>query len=53
LDPTERTFVGVALILEPTGHVGRFQEYRRIGLASLSFMEYWADVQDMRTVELV
>jgi hypothetical protein len=53
LDPTERTFVGVALILEPTGRVGRFQEYRRIGLASLSFMEYWADVQDMRTVELV
>ncbi|WJG35682.1 uncharacterized protein FOBCDRAFT_251711 [Fusarium oxysporum Fo47] len=52
-DVTGKTLVGVALILEPTGRVGRFQEYRRIGLASLSFMEYWADVKDMRTVELV
>ncbi|CEI70943.1 hypothetical protein FVEN_g9688 [Fusarium venenatum] len=52
-DLTGKTLVGVALILEPTGRVGRFQEYRRIGLASLSFMEYWADVQDMRTIELV
>ncbi|KAJ0119416.1 Uncharacterized protein HZ326_31796, partial [Fusarium oxysporum f. sp. albedinis] len=53
LNSTEKRLVGVALILEPTGRVGLFQEYRRIGLASLSFMEYWADVQDMRTVELV
>ncbi|KAH7169797.1 uncharacterized protein B0J16DRAFT_365612 [Fusarium flagelliforme] len=52
-DLTGKALVGVALILEPTGRVGRFQEYRRIGLASLSFMEYWADVQDMRTIELV
>jgi hypothetical protein len=52
-DLTGKTLVGVALILEPTGSVGRFQEYRRIGLASLSFTEYWADVQDMRTIELV
>ncbi|EGU71887.1 hypothetical protein FOXB_17604 [Fusarium oxysporum f. sp. conglutinans Fo5176] len=53
LNSTEKRLVGVALILEPTGRVGLFQEYRRIGFASLSFMEYWADVQDMRTVELV
>ncbi|KAF4333259.1 hypothetical protein FBEOM_12941 [Fusarium beomiforme] len=53
LNSTEKRLVGVAIILEPTGRVGLFQEYRRIGLASLSFMGYWADVQDMRTVELV
>ncbi|PTD06188.1 hypothetical protein FCULG_00012319 [Fusarium culmorum] len=52
-DLTGKALVGVALILEPTGRVGKFQEYRRIGLASLSFVEYWADVQDMRTIELV
>ncbi|KAM0549519.1 hypothetical protein ACHAPJ_009335 [Fusarium lateritium] len=52
--PGEEMVVGGALVLEPTGSgVGGTEEYKRVGFLCLPFEEYWSDVQDITTVELV
>jgi hypothetical protein len=51
--PTEKRVIGAALILEATDHVGAVDQCKRIGVLCLPFEEYWANVEDSKTVELV
>ncbi|KAF4956387.1 hypothetical protein FSARC_11589 [Fusarium sarcochroum] len=52
--PREEMVVGGALVLEPTGSgAGVVEGYKRVGFLCLPFEEYWSDVQDTTTVELV
>jgi hypothetical protein len=52
--PREEMVVGVALILELTGSgAGMVKAYKRVGFLCLPFEEYWSDVQDIVTIELV
>jgi hypothetical protein len=51
--PAEKRVIGAAMILQPTGRVGAFDKYKRIGVLCLPFEDYWANVQDSKAVELV
>ncbi|KAF5625601.1 hypothetical protein F52700_8966 [Fusarium sp. NRRL 52700] len=51
--PAEKRMIGAALILEPTDHVGAVDQYKRIGVLCLPYEQYWANVQESKTVELV
>ncbi|KAF4434905.1 hypothetical protein FACUT_7565 [Fusarium acutatum] len=51
--PEEKRVIGAALILEATDHVGAVDQYKRIGVLCLPYEQYWANVQDSKTVELV
>ncbi|KAH7178271.1 heterokaryon incompatibility protein-domain-containing protein [Fusarium sp. MPI-SDFR-AT-0072] len=51
--PAEKRVIGAALILEATGRVGAVDQCKRIGVVCLPFEEYWANVEDSKTVELV
>ncbi|KAF5532446.1 hypothetical protein FMEXI_12403 [Fusarium mexicanum] len=51
--PAEKRMIGAALILEPKGRVGDVDQYERIGVLCLPYEQYWANVQDSKTVELV
>ncbi|VZH99266.1 unnamed protein product [Fusarium fujikuroi] len=53
-DPWRKVKKGVACVLEHSGHrYGEFEGYKRIGLVRLPFDEYWSEVKDVRTIELV
>ncbi|KAM7210220.1 Heterokaryon incompatibility protein (HET) domain containing protein [Rhypophila decipiens] len=46
--------IGVALALEPTGKTSDgVDEFRRIGLLTIHYTKYWADVVDERVITLV
>ncbi|KAF5675113.1 hypothetical protein FCIRC_7586 [Fusarium circinatum] len=49
----EKRVIGAALILEATGHDGAVDQYKRIGVLCLPYEQYWARVQESKTVELV
>ncbi|TVY77959.1 hypothetical protein Focb16_v007446 [Fusarium oxysporum f. sp. cubense] len=51
--PTEKRVICAALILEATDHVGAVDQCKRIGVLCLPFEEYWANVEDSKTVKLV
>ncbi|KAF5722936.1 hypothetical protein FMUND_2293 [Fusarium mundagurra] len=51
--PEEKRVIGAALILEATDHAGDVDQYKRIGVLCLPYEQYWANVQDSKTVELV
>lgn len=51
--PEEKRVIGAALILEATDHVGEVDQYKRIGVLCLPYEQYWANVRDSKTVELV
>ncbi|KAF5973648.1 hypothetical protein FBULB1_8221 [Fusarium bulbicola] len=51
--PAEKRMLGAALILEPKGRVDDVDQYERIGVLCLPYEQYWANVQDSKTVELV
>ncbi|KAJ4012729.1 hypothetical protein NW752_005998 [Fusarium irregulare] len=45
---------GYALILQPTGRsVDSVEEYRRIGFVQIPYKEYWADITETTTIDLV
>lgn len=53
-DPWRKVKKGVTYVLEHSGRrYGEFEGYKRIGLVSLPFDEYWSEVKDVRTIELV
>ncbi|CZR49541.1 uncharacterized protein FPRO_15900 [Fusarium proliferatum ET1] len=53
-NPWRKVKMGVACVLEHSGRrYGEFEGYKRIGLVSLPFDEYWSEVKDVRTIELV
>ena len=53
-DPWRKVKMGIACVLEHSGRrYGKLEGYKRIGLVSLPFDEYWSEVKDSRTIELV
>lgn len=53
-DPWRKVKMGVTYVLEHSGRrYGEFEGYKRIGLVRLPFDEYWSEVKDVRTIELV
>ncbi|KAL6918374.1 hypothetical protein FSHL1_009802 [Fusarium sambucinum] len=54
LNPWHKVKMGVACVLEHCGRCyGEFEEYKRIGIVSLPYDQYWSKVKDVRTIELV
>lgn len=53
-NPWRKVKMGVACILEHSGcQYGKLEGYKRIGLVTLPFEEYWSEVKDCRTIELL
>ena len=53
-DPWRKVKMGVTCVLEHSGRkYGKLEGYKRIGLVTLPFDEYWSEVKDSRTIQLV